>query len=1295
MTQRRRWRQALGVLALCVGVVVLVLRTDRAGEWVCGELRQRLPPAIGLEVAIARCEIDPLSLSVKLRGVAVKEPGTDRELLSADEASVALRGLMPGAVSLQQVTVVRPRVDVDVGGAAGGPRQGCPLDHLKKVQVSQLEVQDATVRLRLHEGREVRLDGLFVAAKLAGRTARVEADLRGGALTLDAARHAALGRARLAAELDVGTRELVVERGELNVEGVTAQLTGRVESLCDAAPQLALSGQVYLPLAALPRLGVKLPAPSGQLWSRVSLAGRADAPQVRAEVQASQVVLGPYTPGDFSARLAWSGQLLKVDELVTRSGEGEVRLSGEVQLTASLPVKGRVETKDASFARILERAGVRGAWVEFPASVKAAVAGRLLPAPALSADVEFRAGRFLLASRAYDAPPTAGKDILTFAQSSGRFRLGVSDTAVSFEEIDLSAGTTGRTHVTGLVRLFYDPRQGIEVRATMDAADLSDFGHIAGLPWQGQGSARVTVLGPTRDIVIDGQASLRDFKLAHYSLGVVQSGIRYVGDTLAFPAIVAQKGKSQYFGDVSLAFLEAGLYARGAVQLPDGRVEDVIDLLADLSPTIENIQGPLTGRVSAVGAIDSPADALGGVIALRFRDVEYYQRRLGAANAVLRFEKGEALALDPTVMEGPLGRLAVGGRWEFEGPLDYSLAIENGSLAELIDPQGLDGTPVGGSFVSRATVGGDTDVVLTDGWLSSSDVTWRGKSLGPSHLEAHLVGKDLEVKGTVIPGVRGQLTVRTRAEWPFDGSFAVALPDASPFLPASAGPLALSLSGAVTASGQMKDWGATRATARLEKVALARGEVTAANTAPVELSFNAGALDVKRLELKGPTMELTAQGTWGPQAVDLKSRGSLDLRLLQSFVTSLERTSGQLDFTAAFGGTVKQPALAGRAEVKDVRFAVRGQDVAVRALSGTASFSESRVLLQDFQGFMNEGRVRGRGDVKLERFSMKALEVQVDLEEVPVQVLPDAPVTLSGALLFASRGDGRYQLGGGLDVTKFRYTQPLQLESVLARARTKPVPQDEKPDEWLKYDVDIGAGEDVRVENNLLRARLMGKLKLAGTNVHPIFVGAVEAADGAQAFFRGNTYSLGRAVLQFNGLWPTFDLSGQTQVREYLVTVKAFGRFEDPKVSLLSEPALSEADIVSLLTVGVTTRDRFASQSGVGLVGEALYSASGFDQSLQRFLTRNVGLKDQQVRLTTTYNEATGTAEPSVTWESKMLSDNLKVGVTQPVTGRGTRAQAEYRFNQRVSARAQWDNQNQNTSVGNPGVDLRFRFEWE
>jgi translocation and assembly module TamB len=190
--------------------------------------------------------------------------------------------------------------------------------------------------------------------------------------------------------------------------------------------------------------------------------------------------------------------------------------------------------------------------------------------------------------------------------------------------------------------------------------------------------------------------------------------------------------------------------------------------------------------------------------------------------------------------------------------------------------------------------------------------------------------------------------------------------------------------------------------------------------------------------------------------------------------------------------------------------------------------------------------------------------------------------------------------------------------------------------------------------------------------------------------------SIGRGVLAFNGLVPTFDLSAQAQIREYLVSVKAFGKLDDPKVSLTSQPPLPEGDVLTLLTLGVTSKENVGAQGSASLVGEALFSASGLDAQVQRFFKKTVGLKDQQIHLSTTFNPVSGQTEPSVSWESTVLTDKLKVGVTQPVTGKGTKAQAEYKINDRVSARAQWDNQTaEGTSVGNPGIDLKFRFEWE
>jgi translocation and assembly module TamB len=1294
-----RLRRVLAVVALGAVGAVFLLRTERVGALVCDELRARVPEALGLSVTIERCALDPLRLSVEVHQLALVAEGAKTPVLAAERASVSLRGLFFGGVALQELRVVRPEIDLRLPeGEAVQPDDApaaCPLELLQRVRVGTLRIEDGRVRLRRGK-QELRFEGVTVQASLGRREAELTLDARSGAATVAEGRSLRLGRLAVDARLETSGAQLEVQRADLSVEGITVGLSGQLEGLCDSAPQVTASGQVFVPIDALPRLGLSLPASSGQVWARLAVSGRLDALTARAELQSSQVAIGPYSPGDFSARLVLADQRLLLEDFATKSGDGELHVSGELQLTEGLPVKAKVDIRDASFAQVLARASVPGSWVEFPATVKGSVTGHLQPFPVLDGDMEFQTGPFSLTARAWDAPVAEGLTILAFSRSEGTFHFGFSKEGVTFQDVRLRVGAEGRTRVRGDVRLNpFDMAHFLSITVQGDQVDLADFGAISELPWAGVGTVSGSVHSSPGNVSVEAQMTLRDFELDGYSLGVAQGPIRYEGDTLSFPAIIAQKGQTQYFGDVALEFLPAGLHVRSTVQLPDGRVEDLVDLLADLSPMIQNLQaGALTGRVSALAALDSPASALEGVIAMQLRDVAALDRRLGAAEVITRFDRGQALVLEPCVFEGPLGRFSAGGRWAFAGPLSFQLAIDHGSFSELVDPAGVDAVPVAGVFSAHARVGGDTDTVQMDGWLSSPEVRWHDRVLGPSHLEGRLVGQDFTVFGTVFPGLKGTLSTKTRSDWPYQAALTVELDDLSPFLAASGQGISARVKGTVAASGPLLEWRKSTATAKLEALTVARGEVSASNTAPVELGYAAGGYEVRSLAMKGPTTEFDVEGRWGPLTVDLQSRGSVDLRLLSSLLPSVDRTQGRLDFVAAFTGLEKSPALAGSAQFSDVRFVVQGQDLQVKSLAGRADFSESRVLLQEVQGLLNDGRVRARGDVRLERLAVKAVELQVDLEEVTVQAQPDVPVTLSGGLLATTKNASVWQLQGALEVDRLRYTQPLTLESLVASAR-RGLQSDAAPEEWLKLDVDLTTGDDVRIDNNLARMRLNGKLKLGGTNVKPVLAGAIEAGQGAQAFFRGNTFSVSRGVLQLSGLSPTFDLSAQSQVREYLVSLKAFGRLENPEYTLSSEPALPETDLLSLLTIGVTSRERLSGQSGASLAAEALLSASGLDEQVQKFLQQSVGLKDQQVRLTTSFNEVTGTADPSVAWESKVLSDSLKIGVTQPVTGRGTKAQAEYRFNQRVSARLQWDNQNQNTSIGNPGLDLRFRFEWE
>jgi translocation and assembly module TamB len=241
--------------------------------------------------------------------------------------------------------------------------------------------------------------------------------------------------------------------------------------------------------------------------------------------------------------------------------------------------------------------------------------------------------------------------------------------------------------------------------------------------------------------------------------------------------------------------------------------------------------------------------------------------------------------------------------------------------------------------------------------------------------------------------------------------------------------------------------------------------------------------------------------------------------------------------------------------------------------------------------------------------------------------------------------------------------------------------------------------KDARIENNVGRAKIVGDLRLTGNNVQPGLLGTLEATEGSEAFFRGNQFNVSQGVVEFKdrqGFDGVFDMHAETEVREYVIRLHAFGRTSDPHVLLSSDPELAEGDIISLLTLGVISKDKTnTAGTSAGLAAEALFNASGLDRQVQRFLPKNSVLRDLAFHISTTYNDATGLVEPTAQIESRFLTERLKLTMSQPVSGHGSKAQAEYRFNDRLSAQAQWDNEHQDFAFGNLGMDLTLRWDVE
>ncbi|HZH04500.1 MAG TPA: translocation/assembly module TamB, partial [Myxococcaceae bacterium] len=279
---KRGYRRALLLTVLVVAAVALFLRSRWAWDGSCTLARRVLPAVLGMEVGIGRCELDPVSQTVRLYGLSIRPHGADEPLLAADRAEVSGLSVLPFiGVRVGAVRITRPRLSLDLSRPPGavGKSSECSLDALRAFDLGSLDVRGAEVRIRAPDGRAVELTGVDM-----GWTSR-----RGiAAFQLDAARGfvrssrdgevLSVTALSVAGEWSPRDDRVDLRKGELGLDEATLALSGSVEDLC--APRFNLEAQLFLPLQALARATRAPPetAAAGHLWSRLALTGSAEAP---------------------------------------------------------------------------------------------------------------------------------------------------------------------------------------------------------------------------------------------------------------------------------------------------------------------------------------------------------------------------------------------------------------------------------------------------------------------------------------------------------------------------------------------------------------------------------------------------------------------------------------------------------------------------------------------------------------------------------------------------------------------------------------------------------------------------------------------------------------------------------------------------------------------------------------------------------------------------------------------------------------------------------------------------------
>ena len=222
-----------------------------------------------------------------------------------------------------------------------------------------------------------------------------------------------------------------------------------------------------------------------------------------------------------------------------------------------------------------------------------------------------------------------------------------------------------------------------------------------------------------------------------------------------------------------------------------------------------------------------------------------------------------------------------------------------------------------------------------------------------------------------------------------------------------------------------------------------------------------------------------------------------------------------------------------------------------------------------------KGALEGSGALTLDRAADFPLSLQLDLNRARLVRRDDADATLSGQL--GLDGDlGQLKLGGGLTVDRAEFRLPektgptiavIPVEEVGGR-RAGPVADDAGGDPLaVALDLRVDLPGQVFVRGRGLESEWQGKLKVTGTVDQPSLAGTLEVKRGYVDFL-DQRLELRKGVISLDGASPpdpTVDIEATAQKTGLTAIVQIQGRARDPKLTLASEPALPQDEVLSRL----------------------------------------------------------------------------------------------------------------------------------
>jgi translocation and assembly module TamB len=297
-----------------------------------------------------------------------------------------------------------------------------------------------------------------------------------------------------------------------------------------------------------------------------------------------------------------------------------------------------------------------------------------------------------------------------------------------------------------------------------------------------------------------------------------------------------------------------------------------------------------------------------------------------------------------------------------------------------------------------------------------------------------------------------------------------------------------------------------------------------------------------------------------------------DLAALSLLSPDIGEVGGTLAVSIDVAGTADDPALSGKASLDDGHVAVPEFGLLIDRVEAQATSFDGGSLQFSGSGYVQDSEIRLNGVTELDPEAGWPTHLSLEGDDIPVSRRPDATIFASPDFdvdidLPRIAVEGRVLVPRADIAVEELPTQAVRVSSdavVHGRPESEPIrPLD------VTADVTVELGDAVHYAGSNLSADLSGSLRLEyESGLSPIASGSLTLDGSYDAY--GQSLALQRGELLFAGPLndPAIDVLAVREIGSTTVGVRMNGTLLMPRVSIFSDPQMSEANALSYLMFG-------------------------------------------------------------------------------------------------------------------------------